>query len=343
MERRVGWAIETVLIHLYFMMTSIRVFWLEYQCIFYVTDENYFLPTAVSALQARKAASASTDVVVVLAEDFKHRAEAAGFCKSTGIILRDGAQILADRFAQVDRKDFKARISIAAMGRLLLWDLLPPHYRQLIYMDGDTQIVGDLTPLENVEVPKGRLLAAMDYMSIANAAQTGRPQTYFNSGVLKFDPADWVGAAAFQYFTEHGGHLHDQGALNTVAGDATIFISNRWNFPRQFLHLAKKRPAIIHFASHPKPWDGVYFPCSRRQTTVYHEACKPHPSLAHFVLKITPLRRLKYRLRSIGDRMAYYLPVLGRGTDPEAIRSVVCAGHHDETALSPCSTAQVPV
>lgn len=313
------------------------------QCIVYVTDENYFFPTAVSALQARKAASRSTDIVIVMTESFRHRTEAESFCTSTGIILLDGAQFLAERFAEVDRREFGARISIAAMGRLLLSDLLPTHYRQVIYIDGDTQIVGDLAALERVEVPKGKVLAAMDYMSIIKAARTGQPQDYFNSGVLKFDPADWIGPAAFRYFTEHGGHLHDQGALNTVAGEATIFISNRWNFPRQFLHLADKHPTIIHFASHPKPWDGVYFPCSRKETNVYHEALKAYPPLSLFVRKISLPRRLAYRLRSIGDRMAYYLPFLRRGTDPEAIRRVVCDWHCDETALSTSSKAHAPV
>lgn len=274
------------------------------QCIVYVTDENYFFPTAVSARQARNAASPSTDVVIILTEHFEHRAEAEEFCKSTGIILLDASQFLAEKFETVDRREFGARISIAAMGRLLLSDLLPAHYRQAIYIDGDTQIVGELAALEKVEVPKGKLFVALDYMSIIEAARTGKPQSYFNSGVLKFDPADWIGSAAFQYFTEHGGHLHDQGALNTVAGDAPIFISNRWNFPRQFLHLADKHPTIIHFASHPKPWDGVYFPCSKRETIVYHEALKAYPSLAPFVRKISLPRRLAYRLRSFGDRIA---------------------------------------
>ncbi len=311
------------------------------QCIVYVTDENYFFPTAVSALQARKAASASTDVLIVLTEAFRHHAQAIAFCNSANILVIDGAKVLADRFALVDRSDFKARISIAAMGRLLLSDLLPRHYSQVIYIDGDTQILGDLAPLENLEVPKGKVVAALDYMSIVEAARTGRPQTYFNSGVLKFDPADWIGKAAFEHFAQHGGHLHDQGALNTVAGDAVIFISNRWNFPRQFLHLADKAPTIVHFASHPKPWDGVYFPCSQVHTAVYYDALKAHPSLAAFVRKISPLRRLAYRLRSFGDRMAYYLPFLRRDTDPEAIRRVVCDWHQDDHVLSPSGRARV--
>ena len=275
------------------------------QCIAYVTDENYLFPTAVSALQARRAASASTDVVIVFTERFRHHDEALDFCNSAGLIVVDGSQLLAERFAKIDRSDFQARITIAAMGRLLLSDLLPRHYRQVIYIDGDTQIVGDLAPLEELIVQPGKLVAAMDYTSIIEAAQTGQKSGYFNSGVLKFDPADWIGPAAFEYFIRHGGHLHDQGALNSVAGDAGIFISNRWNFPRQFLHLLDKHPTIIHFASHPKPWDGVYFPCSRAHTAVYGDVLQNYPCLSPFVRKISLTRRMAYRLRSFRNRMAY--------------------------------------
>ncbi|EKF58640.1 glycosyltransferase [Agrobacterium albertimagni AOL15] len=311
------------------------------QCITYVTDENYFFPTAVSALQARKAASPSTDVVIVFTERFRHHYEALDFCNSAGLKPVDGSQLLAERFAKVDRTDFKARITIAAMGRLLLSDLLPQHYRQVIYIDGDTQIVGDLGPLEDLIVPPGKVVAAMDYTSIVETALTRKKPTYFNSGVLKFDPADWIGAAAFEHFIRNGGHLHDQGALNSVAGDALIFISNRWNFPRQFLHLLDKRPTIIHFASHPKPWDGVYFPCSRSHSAVYREALKSYPCLSPFVRKISPLRRMAYRLRSFRNRMANTMPFLSRDKDEEAIRRVVCDWELDDHQLTRSTRASV--
>ena len=312
------------------------------QCIAYVTDENYFFPTAVSALQARKAASPSSDVVIVLTEQFKHHDVALHFCTLAGLIAIDGSQVLSERFAQVDRSDFQARITIAAMGRLLLSDLLPPHYRQVIYIDGDTQIIGDLAPLENLIVPSGKVVAAMDYTSIVKAARTGQKPDYFNSGVLKFDPTNWIGAQAFDHFIRHGGHLHDQGALNAVAGDAVIFISNRWNFPRQFLHLLHKSPTIIHFAAHPKPWDGVYFPCSHEQTEVYFEALKTYPTLKPFVREISRLRRMAYRLRSFRDRMANTVPFMKRGTDDDALRRVVSDWAIDDHQLAGSTEEPLP-
>ena len=309
------------------------------QCIAYVTDENYFFPTAVSALQARKAAASSSDVVIVLTEQFKHHDLALDFCKSAGLIAIEGGKLLSDRFARVDRNDFQARITIAAMGRLLLSELLPPHYRQVIYIDGDTQIIGDLSPLEKLIVPPGKVVAAMDYTSIVEAARTGVKPSYFNSGVLKFDPANWIGARAFDHFVRNGGQLHDQGALNAVAGDTVIFISNRWNFPRQFLHLVDKRPTIIHFAAHPKPWDGVYFPSSRAHTSVYREALMTYPALKPFVREISFLRRMAYRLRSLRDRMVNSIPFLKRGRDEVAIRRVVSDWTMDDHRLGQATKA----
>lgn len=311
------------------------------QCIAYVTDENYFFPTAISALQARKAASPSSDVVIVLTEQFKHHDAALEFCTSAGLIVIDGSRLLSERFAKVDRSDFQARITIAAMGRLLLSDLLPPHYRQVIYIDGDTQIIGKLSPLEELIVPPGKVVAAMDYTSIVKTSRTGEKPNYFNSGVLKFDPANWIGIQAFDHFIRHGGHLHDQGALNAVAGDAVIFISNRWNFPRQFLHLIDKRPTIIHFAAHPKPWDGVYFPCSREHTDVYREALKTYPALKPIVREISLLRRMAYRLRSFRDRMADTQPFMKRGTDDDAIRRVVSDWTIDDHQFAPSTKTAI--
>ena len=293
------------------------------QCIVYVTDENYFFPTAISALQARKAAHQATDVVIVTTEAFHNKSGCERFCQTSNILLLDGSQFLAEKFAQVDRREFGGRVSIAAMGRLLLSDLLPDHYRQVIYIDGDTQIVGDLTPLEEFTVPKGKVLAAPDYVSIIQAARKNQPHHYFNSGVLKFDPKAWIGKAAFDYFVANGGHLHDQGALNTVAGDSWIRMSNRWNFPRQFLHLATGQPTIIHFASHPKPWDGVYFPCSAHQTTPYVQALREHEYLRPFVRRISLARRTAYKLRSLRHQLACQWPTADTRAEMENLGRVV--------------------
>ncbi|MGO8433449.1 hypothetical protein ACC847_37310, partial [Rhizobium johnstonii] len=52
---------------------------------------------------------------------------------------------------------------------------------------------------------------------------------------------------------------HDQGALNYVCGSSLILVSNRWNFPKQFIHLVNiSSLSIVHYMAHPKPWHGTF-------------------------------------------------------------------------------------
>ncbi|CAH0342912.1 glycosyltransferase [Rhizobium sp. CECT 9324] len=305
------------------------------QCVVYVTDEGYFFPTAVSALQARKEALSSTDIVIVATEVFRNKSNAEEFCRDAKIVLVDGAQFLAEKFAKIDQRDFSGRVSVAAMGRLLLSDVLPSHYQQVIYIDGDTQIIGKISPLEQIHVPAGKILAALDYISIVQRARGNASHRYFNSGVLKFDRSDWIGQDAFDYFVTHGGELHDQGALNAVAGDGLILMSNRWNFPRQFLHLAGTRPSIIHFASHPKPWDGVFFPWSQAETATYRQALRENQSLEPFVRKISTARRCAYKVRSLGDRIACRIPFFELAAYQSELRRVVLDWQCDDALFAP--------
>jgi lipopolysaccharide biosynthesis glycosyltransferase len=282
------------------------------QCIAYVSDENYFFPTAVSALQAKTHTQSTTDVVIILSEHLRHKERAQQFCDFHGIILVDASSFLREMFRKLDAGAFSRRVTVSSMGCLLLSDVLPPQYHHVIYIDGDTQINGSLSYLENLKVEPFQLHAALDYLSLV--AESNRPdqKLVFNSGVLKFDRRAWIGHAAFEYFLANGGDLHDQGALNAVVGDGLVLFSNRWNFPKQFLHLiGNEKPTIVHFMAHPKPWDGRFFPWTNKEVEVYREALQANPCLAPFVRKISLLRYCVYKARSMREEMRFLLG-LGR-------------------------------
>lgn len=278
------------------------------QCIAYVSDENYFFPTAVSALQARKHAQTSTDVVIVLTEASKYMANAERFCLDHGIVLIDASSQLSKKFERLDAASFSHRVSVSAMGRLLLSEVLPHQYNQVIYIDGDTQISGSLKFLEDLKVDPGKLAAALDYVSIMERLSGSAQSVIFNSGVLKFNPKNWIGPAAFDYFLSHGGELHDQGALNAVGADALVLISNRWNYPKQFLRLiGSDEPTIVHFMAHPKPWDGRFFPWTNKQAQIYRKALQSNPCLKPFERKISIPRYCLYKFRSWRDECKFWL------------------------------------
>ncbi len=282
------------------------------QCIVYVSDEAYFFPTAVSALQARSHTQSTTDIVIVLSESIQNKKFAQQFCDVHGIVLIDASCFLRGKFEQLDPDAFSHRVTVSAMGCLLLSDVLPQHYHYVIYIDGDTQISGNLSYLENLEVRPFELYAALDYLSLVADFDRLDRSVVFNSGVFKFDRRAWIGHAAFDYFLANGGDLHDQGALNAVVGDGLVLISNRWNFPKQFLHLVgNDKPTIVHFMAHPKPWDGRFFPWTNKEVQVYRKALQSNPCLAPFVRKISFLRYCVYKLRSTREEVRFRLG-LGR-------------------------------
>lgn len=294
------------------------------QCISYVTDTQYFFPTAVSAMQARNNARSTTDIAIVLTENIKNMGAARKFCGQHGIKLINATELIARKFAKLDKASFAGRVSMSAMGRLLLSEILPRQYETIIYIDGDTQISGSLAELEDMRVAPGKILAALDYVSILDRLNGLEQSVVFNSGVLKFDRRQWIGPAAFDYYADHGGELHDQGALNAVAGDALVLISSKWNFPKQFLHLlGPERPTITHFMAHPKPWDGRFFPWTRKEADVYRQALRENPCLRPFVTKISPLRRIVYWLRSARDEAAFRLKLRGFAWPRNKVQSVL--------------------
>jgi lipopolysaccharide biosynthesis glycosyltransferase len=273
-------------------------------CIAYVTDQNLIFPTIVSAIQAKRWCLPTTDVLIINSTVNFDLSMIQKVCKDSGIYLIDASKFISDPLSGLSNEEFGGRITKACMGRLLLGEIIPESYEQIIYLDGDTQIFSSLKCLEKYEVPEGKFLASPDYTTVfsyLNGSPLGR---YFNSGVIKFNRNGWIGPAALQYYLCNGGESHDQGALNNVGSDALILMSSRWNFPKQFLHLLQDdKPTIIHFMAHPKPWDGIFFPWSAAQSIAYDDAIKLHPILKRYRKKISFNRRIIYSLRSIRERL----------------------------------------
>lgn len=279
------------------------------QCIAYVTDVEYSFPTILSALQARKFASAATDICVLLSEHLDNFAELKAVLATSEVELIDATEALQKSLSKLDGSHFSRRISVSAMAKLVLCDVLPAHYTQIIYLDGDTQIVSDLGEFETTVVPEGKFFAARDYLAIADFLNTGKDSHYFNTGVLKFNRNGWIGQEAFELFVKNPEACegrHDQGALNYVRGSSLILISNRWNFPKQFLHLVTMSSlSIVHYMAHPKPWHGTFFPWTDTESQVYIDLRKAHPAYNALYRGITFDRKMLYKYRSMRERIKH--------------------------------------
>lgn len=276
------------------------------QCVAYVADLEYLFPTLLSALQARRFASTSTDVLVLMSEKIPIFSELRLLLGASGVLLIDAAEGLASALGRLDPVHFQGRISVSTMAKLVLPQVLPEQYGQIIYLDGDTQITGPLAALENAYAPAGKFFAARDYTSIRDLLYQGKRSDYFNAGVLKFNREGWIGETAFELFVkdpEACKGKHDQGALNEVCGSALLLISNRWNFPKQFLHLVDTSSlSIIHYMAHPKPWHGTFFPWGASESQVYSDLRRSHPLYASLYRGLSFDRKIIYKYRSIRER-----------------------------------------
>ncbi|WP_172122101.1 glycosyltransferase [Devosia sp. 919] len=184
---------------------------------------------------------------------------------------------LVDLPASVTFKE--SHVPRAAMARLLMYQFVPEQYQNVIYIDGDMQVAGDLTSLANYRVPDGEVLAVAENFIVLGERLSDLPKwcstflsnlklertdDYFNSGLLAFRRETWkeIGPRAWKFFLEHSEvcEHHDQSALNAVLGGRWRRASPSFNFNSHFalaLPYSKFRPNLIHFTSAPKPWAGA--------------------------------------------------------------------------------------
>ena len=166
--------------------------------------------------------------------------------------------------------------------RLFAPQILPESIDRLIYLDSDTVVVDDLTPLWTLDMGNNLVAAAPDYpllsamVSPERRREIGIPveHAYVNSGVLVMDLSRWrsdrTTERLVRYIGQQGAKLifHDQDAINAVLSDRIHLLDCRWNlqarmylcgrrhFAREFGETvaARRRPAILHYTGSEKPW-----------------------------------------------------------------------------------------
>lgn len=187
-------------------------------------------------------------------------------------------------------------VSAATFLRIWLPNLFPK-LDQLLFMDTDIIINGDISPLLNFEVLNKPLGAVVDVgMSARKKASLGFPAgaPYFNAGVMVINLAyfrqnlltDKISA----FINKHPElcEFWDQDAINAIIKGNFDILDYRYNVQSGFYEesqtdpLALKaieNPLIIHFTGGGacKPW--------------YYHNHHPHKDLYYFYLKNTSFRR----------------------------------------------------
>ena len=155
-----------------------------------------------------------------------------------------------------------ARLSSAAYARILIPELLPDDVEQVLYLDVDCIVAGDLSPL--LEIDLGSLLLA----GVPNPGgrETEGPDMpdYVNTGVMLMNLTAWrqegVAAKVVKNKTEHLSWFVDQPAINLVAAGRKMLLGSEWNLmtgeaarPDWRELLPATVPKIVHFTGSSKP------------------------------------------------------------------------------------------
>ena len=156
----------------------------------------------------------------------------------------------------------------ASYVRIFLQDYVPHHYERLLYIDGDTLVDVDPSPLCQVDMQGqilgavldlGRITAGFEQEDKERLSLSGS-QGYFNSGLLLIDYKKWrnedLPAQVLKAFQDKQLvlTLGDQCVLNYVMRGSWLALNYKWNTQGVTANYFLNKPALVHFVGSRKPW-----------------------------------------------------------------------------------------
>jgi lipopolysaccharide biosynthesis glycosyltransferase len=272
----------------------------------FVTDDGFLIPSIVAALQIidQPAVTEVADIFILMVGiDSKKSSEVERLLANKQINF---ASLAASSFMPGPDVFFNTtHVPKTALGRFAIHKALPAQYENIIYLDGDVQIVGDIAPLVRIRMPPGHIAAAPDFLwltedDIGKFWRTHKeyllslgiqdPKKYFNSGVLAADRATWAQKSeeALQYFARNSQlcFYHDQSALNAVFAGSVRYLSPVYNYGSMYASLGlhdELQPKIIHFTGGGKPWRYFGPPWNGNFYYVYEQFLKHYPTLSSYI------------------------------------------------------------
>ena len=276
-------------------------------CVCYCTDRSYLFPTLVSALQARAHATPQVADIIIVCFDV----DAATISIAQSICNKNNIILFSKSGADIDNTP-------AMLGRLYLDEILPENYKNILYIDGDTQIKSSLNEFLSCTPPEGRFFASADPMVflLEDHSKEGesvrkhfqeigltpeQSRQYFNTGVLYFNRSAWavIAEKARTIIRSQNtmSRFPDQDILNIVGIERALPMSLSWNFP-VFLHNARLestiQPKIVHYMSQPKPWDGIFQPWQASDYAPYPAFVAAYPEFSGLWKRSSLSRKLRY-------------------------------------------------
>ncbi|MDU0370357.1 glycosyltransferase family 8 protein [Hymenobacter endophyticus] len=153
--------------------------------------------------------------------------------------------------------------------RLMFPLVLPAEVQKFIYLDTDIIVLGKLRTLFATDMKGLPVAAVRDFVDMRPELNIHEPDSYFNSGVLLIDRAEWVRRdvtnKVIDFIRNNAEKLvyPDQDALNAVLTSNWLKLDSRFN--RMYMEIPKDQPrkqlqeflqdtVILHYTTQHKPW-----------------------------------------------------------------------------------------
>ncbi|AZQ41512.1 General stress protein A [Streptococcus intermedius] len=170
------------------------------------------------------------------------------------------------------------------LARLFLDKLLPNDVNRVLYLDGDTIVLKDISKFYSTDL-EDKVLGMCPEPTVDKTRKKFLKlgeYPYHNSGVLLIDLNKWrekqIGKQVIEFYRQHDGNLFapDQDALNgslkleiktlslnfnyfNIYDTYPYYILKKLSFPTEFISKSefesiKKSPSIIHYLGEERPW-----------------------------------------------------------------------------------------
>ncbi|MGI4750512.1 MAG: glycosyltransferase family 8 protein [Janthinobacterium lividum] len=189
--------------------------------------------------------------------------------------------------------------TVATYYRLFFPFLIDPNIKQLLYIDTDVIVLGDLAELYQIDITPYAVGAVPDIAMFRNDDPRIVPlgvkkEDYFNAGILIINTENWKSQNIFEKtfsFIKENEELvkfPDQDALNHVLNDNYYKLSNRYNFTWDDIsielskkEILKSNIIILHYTG-IKPWKFLN-PNRLRSFYYYYLKKSPHSNQKKYV------------------------------------------------------------
>ena len=282
-----------------------------------VTDSGFLAPSLVVARQLKAFGIGEIADILIFVVDLDENLLAQverDFGRDFRIVPLDDRSYVPDDMSGYR----KGHVPITTLARLVIAARLEPRYRDIVYVDGDMQILRDPSALFRLRVPDGCIAAAPGSSWIERIE--GRPHyenigrlgldadSYFNAGLLAVSRDTWAekGPEALRFYLGNSAEckVHDQTALNVVFAGKVKSLSPVYNFHHLYSEAGAQRlvaPRIVHFTGPHKPWSGSPPTWYGAFRPVYADFVREFPYLGETLRISDPLapHRISMRLRTL--------------------------------------------